>query len=122
MNWKIYYSDGQTFSDQDGDPEIAPFWDVQVIIQVDEEHGWFSLSGSKYYVWDNRGLGYCWWGVDDIGFVDYLKDPGWKRVLVGRTIENEEFNEIFKRAKRDPDFERKKAFRRWERRPIEAVA
>lgn len=117
MNWKIYYSDGSTFSDQDGTPWIAPARDVQVIVIDDRDHGWMTQAGDDYYVWDDRGDGARWWGVDNFGMYDYLIDPGYKRVLTGRRIPRDQFNEIFKRASNDPDFPTKTAFANQERQP-----
>ena len=110
MNWKVYYSDGSTFSNQDGTPWIVPALGVQVIIQADIDHGWETQAHDDYYVWDDRGDGPKWWGVDDFGMWEYLFiEPGHKRVLSGRRMSRERFSEIFKRAMNDPDFPKKTA-------------
>jgi hypothetical protein len=107
--WKIYYSSGTYSGD---DPGFAPARDVQVIVQSDKNNGWFIQTGSDYYIWrDER-----WWGVDYPGLFDYLIEPGWKRVLFGRTIDGEEYNRIMSRAMRDPDFPEKTGWRSGERR------
>lgn len=113
--WVIYYGDGKTYSWLDGSPENAPFWDVQVVIEEDSDKGWRTQSGTKYYCWDDRGDGFRWWGADEVGLMDYLQRPGWKRVLVGRTISNKRFQEIFNRARNE--WGEKGSFYRWERRP-----
>ncbi len=117
MEWRIYYGDGSTFDDEDGPPELAPARDVQVIVVHDDDVLWATQTGSDYYVWDDRGSGSRWWGVDKFGLYDYLIEPGYKIVLFGRTIANEEFAEIFKRAKEDPTWGKKATFKRKERRP-----
>jgi hypothetical protein len=117
FRWRIYYGDDSTFSNLEGTIWEVPPRDVQVIIQTDRDHGWASQTGSDYYVWDNRGDGERWWGVDIFGLFDYLLEPGPRKVLFGRTVTSERFGEIFRRAKADPGFERKTAFRRQERRP-----
>lgn len=115
IEWAVYYGDGNTYTNLTGAVENTPVWDVQVIVYRDNDRGWFTQTGTKYYVWDNRGEGYRWYGADDVGMLDYLQTPGWKRVLIGRTIPNARFMEIFNRAKND--FGEKGSFYRWERRP-----
>ena len=118
MNWKIYYGDGSTFSSQDGSPWIVPARDVQVIVMIDKDHGWRTQAGSDYYVWDGRDGETRWWGLkDDFALYDYLIDPGYKRVLFGRTITSDQFSKIFKQATEDPDFPQKTAFANKERKP-----
>lgn len=107
LDWKIYYSDGNIFSSTEGTPWVAPPRDVQVIVILDKDHGWRTQAQTDYYVWDNRGGGYTWWGVDIFGLFDYLLDPGFRRVLFGRTIASDEFDKIYKRASNDVDFPKK---------------
>jgi len=110
MNWRIYYADGSTYSDQDGAPEDAPARDVQVVVISDRNHGWMTQALTDYYVWDDRGGGLRWWGVDLFGLYDYLIEPGYKCVLFGRTIAKQDFNEIFERACADKDFPKKTSY------------
>lgn len=117
MHWQAYYGDNSTFGSHDGSPWVAPARNVQVIIQEDPDHGWYTQSGGDYYVWDDRGDGPRWWGVDIFGLFDYLIDPGHKRVLFGRTVTGQRFGEIFAKAQADPEWGKKAAFRRGERRP-----
>lgn len=118
MRWCIYYGDDSTFSIEDGTAWIAPALDVQVIVIEDKDHGWRTQTGSDYYVYDVRGSEPAWWGVDIFGMFEYLfTRPGYKRVLAGRTLTSERYSEIFKRAKEDPNFGKKTAFRRRERKP-----
>ena len=98
MSWKVYYSDDSTFSNQDGTPWIAPARDVQVIIQDHPEVGVELVTSADYYVWmlgDNRAY---WWSVDIFGLFDYLIEPGYKRVLFGRTIGRDEYAQVIKKA------------------------
>jgi hypothetical protein len=120
VEWKIYYSNGfeiKTFSSKDGGPEIAPTKDVQVIVQIDPDHGWSTQSHADFYIWDSRGGESRWWGVDIIGLSDYFDKPGWKRVLKGTTVSGKEFTKIFKMALEDDEFPKKTAYYRNERRP-----
>lgn len=100
MNWKVYYSDDDTISSEETTPfEITKRADVQVIVQDNIDHGWATLCGTDYYVWDDRHSGLRWWGVDQFGFYHYLLQPGDKCVLFGISIDNKRFREIFDRAR-----------------------
>lgn len=114
MNWRIYYGDGSTYSDEDGPVEGAPSLNVQAIVQRDPSiHGTgrFVLHGGgqrpnrvpvDYYCWDReQGI---WLGTDLFGLFDYLQRPGWKRVLFGRTLNDGAYQEIIYKAGEDPDF------------------
>jgi len=92
--WRVYYDDGSTYDGAEG-VEKAPARGVQVIAMTDPEVGWYAQSGSDYYVWrDDR-----WWGVDIFGLFDYLDMPGWKKVLMGRTLTNAAYVAIWQRVK-----------------------
>lgn len=105
MKWRVYYGDGTTFSNEDGDVEDVPSRDVQVVVQVDTRTGWSPLYSNDYY-WYDKGE---WIGGDLFGLFDYLTRPGWKKVLFGRTISHEEYQTIVRRARQDKDFPRKSA-------------
>ena len=114
--WKIYYSDGATFSSAEGGPEVAPTQRVQVIVLIDHNHGWRTQASSDFYVWDDRSHGAMWWGVDIFGLSDYFDKPGWKRVLKGETIHSDQFSEVMALAMADPDFPQKTSFNNQERK------
>ena len=106
MNWKIFYSDGSTYSNDDGSPATAPPFDVQVIVQLDQTGGRYNQMGSDYYTWrDNR-----WWGVDIMGLFDYLAHYSPSVVKFGRTVDNETFQQMFRLAETDEDFPRRDGF------------
>ena len=118
IKWKIYYSDGATFSNKDGGPELAPANGVQVIALLDSDHGWSTQAGADYYVWDDRGDGPKWWGlINDMALASYLFKPGWKLILVGESVPSNVYSAIFKRAQEDPDFGYKTGFKRRENKP-----
>lgn len=115
MRWKIYYADGSTFSDLDGDPADAPAWGVEFILQADdlaapESVGRLIESGSDYYLCEGQE----WVGVDLVGLVDHLAEMG--IVKVGRTVPSSAWREIKRRALSDPDFPEKSAWRPAEER------
>lgn len=106
--FRVYYDDGSTF---DGDPFDAPFWGVLVIVEADAEHGRRIVSNGDYYVWENR-----WRAKDFIGMIDYLQQPGPRKVICGRMVDNERFFEAYKRAEADPDFPTRTAYGAFEQR------
>lgn len=101
VDWAIYYGDDSVCTSQDYTPDRVPARNVQVITIADVNHGWLTQTGSDYYVWDDRDNGHRWWGVDIFGLYDYLIEPGYKRVLFGRTVTSNRFDEIFRRANGD---------------------
>lgn len=110
MIWKVYYGDGSTFS---GPVHLTPTRDVQVVVQSDPDHGWRATSNRDYYIWRDDH----WEGVDIFGLYDYLVDPGWKRVLFGRTLLRSEYNAIWQQMMADPDMPPKTGSPKQERRP-----
>jgi hypothetical protein len=118
IEWRIYYFDDSTFSNLDGAHWDAPGLGVQVIVQIDQDHGWETQARDEYYVWEDRGDGYKWWGVDKFAMWEYLFiEPGRKRVLAGKRMTRNRFSEIYKRAMNDPDFPKKTAFSSTEPQP-----
>lgn len=110
MNWKIYYSETETYS---GDPYNAPAFGVQVIVHKNQENGKYLVINHDYYwLLDDR-----WEGGDIVGLIDYLAQPGPKKVVFGRIISNEEFRKIYTVALMDTDFEPKTAYAFGERIP-----
>lgn len=87
MKFKVFYDDGRTYQ---GDPFGAP--GLGVICIVDRHDFPHLHEGSDYYVWKFRENG--WTGVDLFGLWDYLVQPGEKKVLFGRTINNADFIHI----------------------------
>jgi hypothetical protein len=111
--WRIYYGDGSTYSDLMGAPEDAPTRNVQIIIQEHIDTGWYIQPGDDYYVW----TGDHWVGVDRFGLYDYLIEPGWKKVIFGRTLTNTEYKAIYRQAQHDKSLMPKSAMVRGERKP-----
>lgn len=96
-DFRIYYDGGETY---DGAPENAPAFGVLVIVENDRNSGRRLITTKDYFIWTWDG----WRSVDFIGMLDYLQQPGWKRVLFGRMVEDEYWNGVMKRANEDPDF------------------
>lgn len=112
MAWRIYYGDGSTFDALIGAWEDAPSRDVQAIVCENQEVGWYVVSNGDYYVPIGDGE---FRAMDIFGLFDWLLEQG--EVKFGRTISNEEFREIFKRASEDANFGRKAGYLNYERQP-----
>lgn len=110
--WRIYYDGGATYT---GDPWLAPVFGVLIIVVRDRDHGFRLISNGDYYCWITKEE--TWRQVDYIGMVDYLQQPGPKRVLFGRMISTNAWNEAVKAAMNDPDFPPKTGFAQNEPRP-----
>jgi hypothetical protein len=124
VKWKIYYSDHTKEHDTSVNSEqLTPFGidrrdDIQVIVQESADHGWVTLSGYDYYIWDARGGDAKWFGVDLFGLYHYLLQPGYKCTLFGVMLDKVRFGEIFNLAREDMNFTQpKEAFATNERHP-----
>lgn len=96
-DFRIYYDGGSTF---DGDPYNAPGWGAVTIVERDADHGRRLVDGKDFFIWrDGR-----WWAVDQWGLMDYLADPGPRKILIGRYVPNGRWTLLRQRAEADPDF------------------
>lgn len=84
--WRIYYSDGSSFDNEQGLPSDASPFGVQAIVCQPDL-----------------------WGCGDIvGLIQYLIEPGMcKCVRFGRLATNQEYDDAVSRARLDPDFDKK---------------
>jgi hypothetical protein len=112
MRWKIFYS-SSTYSDADGPPELAPKRDVQAVLVEDSVSGRRIERSNNYYVWTPERGG--WRGVDKFGLFDYLIEPGARVVLFGRTLSDDEYEDILVRSGQDDYLPPKSAKLRSER-------
>lgn len=94
MNWKIYYDDGSTYSNQNGEIFFAPGQGVEVISYEDTEVGRRILHRADYYWPTEFGFGFG----DMFALYEYLLSPGPKKVLFGKTISDCQFQNILKAA------------------------
>ncbi len=92
----IYYDDGRDFAALgDGvELELAPCDGVIAIAQADDACGREILHMKDFYYWE-RGR---WFGCDLYGMHDYLRRPGWKKIVAGRNVEWSRYAAIFERA------------------------
>lgn len=116
MDWKIWYSDGSTFTSEEGPPELAPKRGVQAIACRDKTFGRIVCRSNDFYIWSVYDGQPGWQGVDYFGLWDYLQEPGVKIVLFGRTIGNVEYRQLINRVVSDPDLPTKTCWAAEERR------
>lgn len=96
--WIVWYDDGSSFTDRDGEPHEAPRWGVMCIAAYSADHGRMIWHGTDYYVWDTE-----WISCDFVGLIDYLTRPGKeKTVLIGRHVSPRTFYAIYNAADSDP--------------------
>lgn len=100
MDWKIYYGDGSTFSSDQGSPQDAPPWNIEIILEATHKEGVLRLSGKDYY-WFDSTLGQ-WSAGDFMGMMDYILRHS--TVKVARSMCTRDFELLFARAVADPDF------------------
>lgn len=108
MLWRIYYADGSTFDNLQGDPEDAPAFGVIAVVQPDERVGRQVIHQWDWYYW-NSDAGQ-WWGGNLFGVLDRLLNRlPLGALLQGRMESSEKYSEIINRATNDPDFPAKSA-------------
>ena len=104
--WTIYYGDGTTFTDRDGQPWEAPGYDVQGIRQ-DPPHDRqlitrdYELAKRDFYLY-RTDYG-CWIRVDRDGLLDHFISAARHitACLGGRTIPRPDWLAIMKRIRED---------------------
>ena len=99
ISWKVYYSDGSTFT---GRPEDAPKQGVQVILVKNERVGRRVLKFCDYYVYSPTLQ--RWLDCADAAsvIVRALKEPS-VTVLAGEYLNEEDFEKILIAAHNDVD-------------------
>ena len=112
IDWRIYYSDGDTFSSDEGDPGDAPGWSAQIVLVKDEEVGRRLICMSDYYIYHDA----AWLGVDFVGLMDHLVNE-LCIVKVGRMITKSQWRDLHDLAIADKDFPQKSARDQREKRP-----
>lgn len=105
MKWRIYYGDGTTFDDSQGEPWDAPGTGVVVIVQKHYDHreGAYLQWRDNFYIWVNGE----WVAVCRYRFQEYIfheKYDHRKVALMGTMVTNQDFDRITRKAKTDRDF------------------
>lgn len=102
--WRIYY-DGGT-ADWRQAVETIPGEGVIAIVQADDTPGDPYAVGRQvlfdrdFYWWEGDG----WVMGDAYGLFDYLRRPGWKKIVAGRTVDRRRYKATLTQAVTDPDF------------------
>lgn len=95
--WRIYYSDGSTFSNEDGAWEDAPDRDVQVVLFRDAMTGWAVRHGGDYFRLAENGAVVA---MDETGMIDHVvHELG--AVKQGRMLTQAGFDRVYQQAKAD---------------------
>ena len=97
--WRIYYENGSTFSDTDGEPWESPAWGVVALAQPDADPP--IMVNADWMMW--RTDRECWEQCGSDGFDDHAVHHGhvvrcWRKT---RWIPTPDFREIWKVARRD---------------------
>lgn len=95
--FRIYYDDGSSY---DQAVKAAPCEGVIIVVQDDPDVGREVLHIKDFYYWEHGR----WWGADRWGMEDYLRRPGWKKVLAGRNTSYANYAALYDQANHDPDF------------------
>ncbi len=112
MRWRVFYINGESFSNEDGNPEDAPGSSVLAVVQEDEQVGSLVHQGSDFYVFDEHYGG--WYGLDDWGAAQYFQRPGLKVVKLGEAMSTERYKQLLEEIRRDPNLPDKSARYPWE--------
>lgn len=67
-SWRIYYTDGSTFSSDDGEPWESPSWGAALVVQP-EVVGMDTLYYGNPFFLHRTDLDQ-WFNVDDTGLID----------------------------------------------------
>ena len=112
MRWKVYYIDGATFSNIDGEPQDAPGGGVLAVAQEDDIVGAVVHQQNDFYCFDEQFGG--WYGLDVFGLTQYLMRPGFKVVKLGEVMTTETYKTLIKSLREDPDLPHKSSHYPWE--------
>lgn len=133
VKWRIYFDDGSTWSDQDGEWTAAPQQGVVCVVVANPEDdsrwvvsGWFPGKDEQppWFVCPGCGDHIPYQVVDDGNNDFYVKYPGSdmpfstpridpfldrddtdeSMVKYGRMVENDQWQTIMEKARNDPDF------------------
>lgn len=95
--WRVYYDGRAPFPGDAATAFDAPAWGVLLIVEQSQEHGRRVVSNGDYYVWQHG----AWWAKDFIGLIDYLAEPGPRKVLIGRMVPNPVWEKAWREAEAD---------------------
>ena len=88
--WVIYYTDGSSFSSEDGSWADAPARGVVGVVGPNRDVGVELMTGTDFYLWWPGAAGP--WSVDKAGLWDFLYEVG--SPLAGRPLDNQHFDQL----------------------------
>lgn len=101
--WRIWYGDGSSWSDLDGPPELAPAFNVQLVVSR-LDNGQRGIQMGKEWYWWVSGMPYS-------GTVECLHDhlmSDTARAVHGvkkaRSVTDQQFRALVEQATTDPEF------------------
>lgn len=100
--WRIFYDDGTTFSDLDGQPHEAPPRGFICAVGYDERGRRYIMHGWDHYYFDREAN--QWWGCEIHGLIDRLCMNRVYAYKLGRTVMVSEWQRLMAAADADPDF------------------
>lgn len=104
MDWRIYYSDGTTFSDEDGPWVIAPPKGVVCVVTLDPTGVWgrFVLQNHEFYYKTLDREVMC---SEELSLVEvHVPDINPSQIKRGGNAWQDDWNTILHAATHDPDF------------------
>jgi len=113
LGWRVYYGSMVAYDETMGPPELAPAVNVQAIAVADPVVGRYIWSQRDWYWWDHGQ----WFGGDFAGLLDYLDQPGWRKVVRGRSLPRAEFERVMAWVLEDPELPAKSGWAEGEARP-----
>jgi len=94
IEWQLYYGDGSTYDDSDGEAWCAPKSGVQAVVVHDPAVGYFVLRGEDFYCYDPDWDCPVWRSMDAWGFQEYMRAPGPRLVVFGQWMGNHEYQAL----------------------------
>lgn len=103
--WAVYYDTGSEFdviTNLDMEPGDLPGGNVLAVVQVDDLTDYTILTGA-----DILGQGFYWWDqgqwfIGDVwGLTQYVLEPGWQKILLGRTMPQGKWERFLAFMKKD---------------------
>ncbi len=114
MKWCVYYIDGNTFDNTQGDPCDVPGGGVLAVVQEDDSVGVLVHQQNDFYCFDEQFGG--WAGMDVFGLTQYLMKPGLKIIKLGEAMSTERYKKMLQCVRDNPDLPDKSARYPWEAR------
>lgn len=92
--YRIYYYDGSTIENEDPG-KIEPVGVICILQPCYDKPGYHLQHRSDFYLLRQDWYDDIYWqGADEAGKETYMRRPGYKIVLYGETIPNEEYKRI----------------------------